>query len=166
MLIKHKGITHERMADAPFTGALICANNCTIGCKGCFNQYLKEEKAQENFVGDIIKIVKSNAFNDGIILAGLEWSLQSNQMMALTRAALAHGLSVMIYTGYNQKEFIRRVPEVLTLKGQVYIKYGAYDERKLVNDNIQYGVKLASSNQCLEKINTFENKWYQAIKNA
>lgn len=164
MLIKHKGITHERMADAPFTGALICANNCTIGCKGCFNQYLKEEAPQLDTVGNIIKIVKSNAFNDGIILAGLEWSLQSNELIALTKAALAHGLNVMIYTGYNQKEFVRRVPEILTIKGSVYIKYGSYDEEKLVNNHILHGVKLASSNQQLEKINAFENGWHRDIK--
>ena len=41
MIIKTKGIVHERVEDAPFMGALISAVDCNLNCKGCFNQHLK-----------------------------------------------------------------------------------------------------------------------------
>lgn len=155
MMIRHKGIHHERMADAPFTGALICAVDCRIGCKGCFNQHLKEEDYVEESIGSILEEVKSHLFNNGIILAGLEWSLQPRELMALTRAAVSQGLQVIIYTGYNKDVFVKRVPEILTIKGPIFIKHGAYDENRLAERHVQYGVKLASDNQQIETLKAF-----------
>lgn len=47
---------------------------------------------------------------------------------------------------------ISEVPESI-LRHCSYIKTGRYDERKLVEDHVMYGVKLASSNQKIHRVN-------------
>lgn len=105
MKIKYKSITHERTEDAPFVGALICANNCKFNCKGCFNQEIKKLPTLINTSEKIIAEVKSNPFNQGIILAGLEWTLQPQELIELASLASKNGLQVMIYTGLDLPDF-------------------------------------------------------------
>ena len=42
------------------------------------------------------------------------------------------------------------------IKDEYYIKTGLYDETKLVEDNVPFGIKLASSNQQIYKIEKVE----------
>jgi pyruvate-formate lyase-activating enzyme len=71
MKIKIKGIYHERTEDAPFIGALICANDCKFNCKNCINEELKYSNGYYMEDIKIINEVLFNSFNKGIILAGL-----------------------------------------------------------------------------------------------
>ncbi len=104
-MIRHKGIFHERTEDAPFTGALISACGCRIGCKNCFNEHIKAVETRIQSPESILDEVEMNIFNDGIILAGLEWSLQPKELITLTKEAIRRNLKVMIYTGYDKKNF-------------------------------------------------------------
>lgn len=101
MKIHYKFIEHERTQDAPFIGALICASKCNLKCKGCFNSVLKKDETLEGYSEDIIEKVAENKFNEGIILAGLEWSETPLEMFELCRLASENGLKVMIYTGLD-----------------------------------------------------------------
>ena len=144
-LVSYKGIIHERAEDAPFMGALIVATSCSNGCRGCFNQHLKNAETHIRYADEIIKEVKQNPFNDGIILGGLEWSEQPDDMIALISCATAAGLEVMIYTGLTEEDFYRRVPR--RCLPNCYIKFGRYDEKCLSDSHTSFGVKLASTNQ-------------------
>ena len=55
----YKGIRHNILNDAPFIGALIIANQCSMPCKDCLNEHLKDNKytIQDSAV-NIIKQVK------------------------------------------------------------------------------------------------------------
>lgn len=108
-MVKYKFIVHERTEDAPFVGALICANGCNIKCKGCFNKDLKKLPAIEESVEDIIQQVKENIFNEGIILGGLEWSEQPLELVQLAQTASDANLKVMIYTGLTFNDFYTRI---------------------------------------------------------
>ena len=149
-LIHYKGIIHERAEDAPFMGALIIATSCSNGCKDCFNQYLKTVKTYTNTAEGIIAEVKQNAFNDGIILGGLEWSEQPEEAIELIRCATANGLAVMLYTGLTEEELYRRLPRE-DLVGCL-VKFGAYDNTCLSDSYSSLGVKLASTNQYVKRI--------------
>ena len=105
MNIHYKSITHERTEDAPFVGALVCASSCHIKCKGCFNKDLKKEHDLVASAEDIINEVKQNPFNQGIILAGLEWSDTPQEMIELCRVASANDLEIIIYTGHTINDF-------------------------------------------------------------
>lgn len=149
MMIRYKVIEQERVEDAPFLGALISAVDCKFHCKGCFNQHLKDLPTLESTSQEIISEVKANPFNEGIILGGLEWTLQPNEMKELVKCAVENNLQVMIYTGLEEKEFISRFPDIV--RYPVYVKYGQYREEMKTENNIQYDVQLASANQYIVK---------------
>ena len=144
-LVSYKGIIHERAEDAPFMGALIIATSCSNGCRGCFNQHLKDAETYLRYADEVIKEVKQNPFNDGIRLGGVEWSEQPDDRVALVSCAAAAGLKVMVYTGLTEEEFYRRVPSHYL--HNCYIKFGKYDEKHLSDNHTSFGVKLASTNQ-------------------
>lgn len=147
MIIKIKGIVHERVEDAPFMGALICAIDCKFNCKGCFNQYLKTLPTIEMDSEEILDEVIKNPFNEGIILAGLEWSLQPNELRELVNSAINKELKVIIYSGLNEEEFKLKFPDLYSLNKNIYFKFGKYEENLKVDNNIHYDVKLSTSNQ-------------------
>ena len=97
------------------------------------------------YADEVIKEVKQNPFNDGIILGGLEWSEQPDDMIALISCAAAAQLKVMIYTGLTVEEFYRGIPS--NYLHNCYIKFGKYDEKCLSDNHTSFGVKLASTNQ-------------------
>ncbi len=147
MAIRYKRIENERMADAPFVGALVCAHSCSIGCKGCFNQDLKKMPSKVESASKIIELVLENPFNKGLILGGLEWSEQPEELIELVQAATQKNLPVIIFTGHTLEDFYEKVPSIKTLEGEIYIKYGGYNEALIEPSRIVYGVKLATSNQ-------------------
>lgn len=148
MFIRYKVIEHERTEDAPFVGALISAIGCNIGCKNCFNQHLKTAPTLYATAEELIEMVKVNPFNEGIIMAGLEWSDQPEELVELVQKSLDQGLNVMIYTGYSLDVFMSRVPALETVRGTIYLKHGAYVPQ--LESTQMYGVQLASSNQRID----------------
>ena len=144
-LIEHRGILHERTEDAPFMGALIIATECNNRCRECFNQHLRDTETYLCYASDIISQVKSNPFNEGIILSGLEWSEHADDAIALISCAKEAGLHVMLYSGLDENQLLKRIPEIY-LSG-CYIKVGKYDNQQAVQNYKSCGVSLASSNQ-------------------
>ena len=141
---------HERTEDAPFVGALISAVDCNFNCKECFNQHLKNNETLYSTEQEIMNMVKSNIFNHGIILAGLEWSNQPEEALALIKCALRNNLDVILYTGMNIDEFKIKYPKLIV--NGIYIKYGRFDLTQKTINHIEYGVTLASANQHIIKI--------------
>lgn len=150
MQVEYKGIIHNVLNDAPFIAALIIAKGCNKGCKSCFNEHLKKESALRATVDEIIATVKRNGLNQGVIFAGLEWSEQPKELIALVKKALEEKLEVIVYTHHYEKEFFKLLPELEEMP--IYIKFGEYDETKKTEANIQFGVKLATSNQYIKKV--------------
>lgn len=151
--MKIKAIIHERTEDAPFIGALVCANDCNFNCKNCFNQHLKESTSIEITKEEIINQIKNNIFNNGIILAGLEWTFQPKDMEALILYSLKNNLKVMLYTGMEQHKFKEHFNHIYNLP--IYIKFGRYEDDNKSDIHYSYGVKLASKNQ---KITSLEDR--------
>ncbi len=145
MKIRTRGICPNNLLDAPFIGMLVCAIGCTNNCPGCFNQHLLNRPITEYEVDEIITFVLSSNIDEGLILAGLEWTEQPEEMKALVNAALENRLKVMIYTGLEQEAFEKLNPEIIQLP--IWVKYGAYKQEQAVPDNICFGVQLASKNQ-------------------
>jgi pyruvate-formate lyase-activating enzyme len=151
--IRYKVIESERIEDAPFVGALISAIDCNFNCSNCFNQSIKSLPTQEKSAIEIINCVKSNSFNKGIILAGLEWTyLQSYEAIDLAYNAKENGLKVMLYTGRNFDD--TKIQALLSTGVFDYIKCGTYREELKTINHIEYGVTLASSNQHIYKQGT------------
>lgn len=143
-MIKYKLIEHERVEDAPFVGALISAINCNFNCPNCFNQKVKDLPTIEKSAKEIVEEIKSNPFNQGIIFGGLEWSLQISEAIELAKEAERQILQTFLYSGSDNfnKEYLQYFD---------YVKIGRYDENLTTDNNIQYGIKLATSNQIIFK---------------
>jgi organic radical activating enzyme len=147
-LIRIKGIWHERTEDAPFVGALVSAVDCHYMCQNCFNQHIKEYKTIERTALDIVIDVINNKFNEGIILAGLEWTLQPLEMEELIHISLEHHLKIILYTGMKEIDFSLQFAQLYVLP--IYVKFGRYVEELSDNNYFSYGVKLASTNQYIK----------------
>lgn len=129
-------------------GALISACDCNFNCKECFNQGIKNIPTKIKTINDIIKEVKSNIFNKGIIFAGLEWTLQMNEALYLASHAKENNLFTMLYTGNEFNYFIKHN---LYLSNFDYIKCGRFIKEQKTINHIEYGVALASLNQHIYK---------------
>ena len=149
-LVNYRGIIHERAEDAPFMGALIIAESCNNNCQGCFNQHIKDSPLYCRFANDIIDEVRTNPFNDGIILGGLEWSENPEDTIELIKLAKAARLQVMLYTGLTEEELYSRIPR--SELQHCYVKFGRYDENALSDNYTSFGIKLASTNQYIKYI--------------
>jgi organic radical activating enzyme len=149
MKIHYKRIDHERTEDAPFMGALISAVDCHFNCKGCFNQYLKTEPTLTKDSKELIEEVKSNSFNQGIILGGLEWTEQPIEMIELILLAIQNDLQIILYTGYDESIFMDTFPDIYRMP--IYIKFGQYDENLKTVINESHHIKLATENQRVKK---------------
>lgn len=147
--INYKLIESERVEDAPFMGALISACDCKYNCPNCFNQKVKNLVTVSSSIEEILKAVKSNPFHKGIIFAGLEWSLQMNECIALATAAKDVGLQTIVYTGADQDSLVMK--QYIKSNAFDYIKCGSYKEELATANHIEYGVVLASSNQHILK---------------
>ncbi len=152
MDVRYKIIEDERVEDAPFVGALISGAYCHFNCRECFNQHLKNLPTCMTTSENLVHRVKKNPFNEGIILAGLEWSEQPEELIDIVKVAMAEQLKVMIYTGASLDLFLKRVPLLKSIQGDIWIKHGAYLPEKAVRNHEVYGVKLASSNQKIEHV--------------
>lgn len=147
--INYKLIEHERVGDAPFIGALISACDCTFNCSNCFNQHIKKLKTITKSSEEIIAGIQSNVFNQGIIFAGLEWSLQPDECILLATEAKRHELLTMLYTGNVWESlFVKRIIESHVFD---YVKCGQYDESLKTVNHVEYGIVLSSSNQHIYK---------------
>ncbi len=148
-MIKYKGIIHNILNDAPFIGALLIAPTCSRGCKNCINEHLKHNGIlYEESAEDIIKKVKSNGLNRGIIMSGLEWTESPESMVKLIDEALKNNLEVILYTHNDEDVFLSKFPNLR--KKEIYIKYGKYEEDMKAAENIHFGVRLATTNQYIK----------------
>jgi hypothetical protein len=146
-IIRHKGIEHGVFTDAPFVGARICAMGCRKHCPGCFNQHLVGQPCITVDVVELIKEIKDNPMNQGIILGGLEWTEQSREMQLIVFEAEKQGLQVIIYTHMDICSFLCNFP---ILKGHdILVKCGEYRKDSIGFWDVKYDVYIASRNQAV-----------------
>ncbi|HHV39690.1 MAG TPA: 4Fe-4S cluster-binding domain-containing protein [Tepidimicrobium sp.] len=149
-LVQYRGIVHNVVNDAPFVGAMAIAPECHRGCKDCFNQHLKEKPLLEATAGEIVDAVAENPFDQGVILAGLEWTYSPDALHALIWTALNKGLQVMLYTYMEEEQFKKAFPHLHDMP--IWVKFGEYDHNRKTKTHVQYGVSLASSNQHIKRL--------------
>lgn len=154
MIIRNKGIYRDRAEDAPWIGTLVSSISCPYNCSGCINDSLKSINYDTIEADDIIKSILDDPFNEGIILAGLEWSEQPEELCVLISKALDSNLKVILYTHCpNRESLLSKVPSLVHFSNkEVLVKYGMYDETKRVYDYWDHGVRLATSNQYIEEL--------------
>ena len=120
-------------------------------CKGCSNPELwkfNQGKPYKDAIHKISKKIKENDIIQNVFLVGGEPLDQDiNELEDFINMLLECGIKIWLFTKYS----IDKVP--VGIKSLCsYIKCGKYDKSKLSKDYVQYGVKIASTNQRIYKI--------------
>lgn len=133
----------------------IFVSGCNLPhCKNCCNP-----ESWDFNIGDIfddnfkIKIDKKiNTFNNIIknvmILGGEPLDQKINSIISLLQFIRQYDVKIWLFTKYDISKISYDIKNLCN-----YIKCGRYDENKKTNNNIQFGISLASSNQTIYKIN-------------
>lgn len=122
-------------------------------CKGCHNpeswNFCQGEEWTEDYYLRVIKpkVIEFNSIINNIMIFGGE-PLDQNHSELLTMLYDLKELNktLWLFTRYELKYIPDEIIECFD-----YIKCGRYIEELSTNNNIQYGVKLASSNQNMYK---------------
>lgn len=120
-------------------------------CKGCHNPELWNFNLGDDWKDKIKDVIdKCKNFNDmvdNIMIFGGEVLDQNNEELEQMLSVLNNlQLPIWVFTRYD----LCQVPNFI-MNYCSYIKCGRYEEDLKTNDNIQYGIKLATSNQNIYK---------------
>ncbi len=125
-------------------------------CKGCFSPETWEFSQGTNYQEALEKDIKLQIENfddmiDKIMLFGGEPLDQNiNELSDFLNQISTFKKEIWIFTHYDFDKAKQILGNLIGLCN--YIKCGAYIEELKCEDNIQYGVKLATSNQKIYKI--------------
>ena len=128
----------------------IAVSGCHGYCKGCHSLETWNFDLGENYKEFLPKIKdkikEASDLIDWIWIYGGE-PLDNNLDDLIDLLKQIHSKPIMLFTHYSLEEVPEEIVELCD-----YIKCGAYIEELKCEDNIQYGVKLATSNQKIYKI--------------
>lgn len=131
----------------------IYLSGCFGSCKGCQNPELKEFDIGEDYLLQIknilAKIKEFDYLIDDIwILGGEPIDQNLDELEDLFKQLKKSNKNIWLFTRYDLENVPLNIRQYCN-----YIKTGVYDETKRTEDNIQYEVKLATSNQKIWKKN-------------
>jgi anaerobic ribonucleoside-triphosphate reductase activating protein len=87
------------------TRFVIWVQGCNKRCVGCFNpQYQQHTENVPMSVKTLLSEVLAVSGIDGITISGGEPMLQAKELSELAKAVQSEGLSVLVFTGYSEKE--------------------------------------------------------------
>ena len=131
----------------------IYLSGCYGNCYNCHNPELKDFNIGNPYKNELLKIIEKIKEFDSLvgniwILGGEPLDNNINELVYFLNYLLQTNKSIWLWTRYE----LNNVPDNIK-KYCNYIKCGEYIEKLSTNDNIQYGIKLATSNQNIYKIN-------------
>ena len=110
MIARIHAIEERSRANGPGARFVVWLQGCTLGCPGCFNPGTHDAgggRAVE--IDDIAAQLARTSGIEGLTLSGGEPLQQPEAAAALLRAARAHDLSTLVFSGYTIEE-IRALP--------------------------------------------------------
>ena len=131
----------------------IYVSGCYGNCKGCHNIELKDfnigEKINDETLNNILKKINRNSdmINNIWILGGEPLDNDLDELIELINKLKIANKKIWIFTRYELSHISHKIIEICD-----YIKTGAYLEELKTEKNIQYGIKLATSNQYIYRL--------------
>jgi len=130
----------------------IYLSGCYGDCYGCHNPELKDFSIGNYYKEELSKL--TNKINDFYFLINSIWILGGepldqnyNELFDLLLYLKQFNKNIWLFTRYEIEEISDEIIEYCD-----YIKTGKYIDELKVDDNIQCGIKLATSNQKVYKI--------------
>ena len=130
----------------------IYLSGCDGHCgRGCHNQELWDFDIGNDYSSELPKIVKKAKDFKGLIdnlwILGGEPLLQEHiELMDLIHELKNTDKKIWLFTRYDIEEIPSYIKDICD-----YIKCGRYIPELVCDDNVQYGVKLSTSNQIIYK---------------
>lgn len=127
-------------------------------CIGCCNEELWDENIGEELTIDKLNQIQNkikefdNLIDNVFILGGEVLEKPINELEWLLKELKKTNKKLWLFTRFEFNEIPPQIKEYCS-----YIKTGRYDQVNLTENNIQYGIKLASENQKIYKL-TEDNK--------
>lgn len=123
---------------------VINVSGCPHKCEGCHSQYLWE------YEGNYIAYDFNNILNfyGGMITCVCFMGGEQNvdELESYLKYVEEYGLKTCLYSGCDSIEEISELLPYLD-----WVKIGRYEESLRTDNNVQYGIKLATSNQKIYK---------------
>jgi anaerobic ribonucleoside-triphosphate reductase activating protein len=123
----------------------IYVSGCTFNCHDCHNPELQDFNVGTNLQNAWESIEKKIINNPDLIkrvwVLGGE-PLQQDDILYMLQFLRDIKMEIWLFTGYELEQIGAHIKAKCD-----YIKCGIYDDTKLVDDKVQYGVKLPSDNQ-------------------
>jgi len=122
-------------------------SNCPHRCKGCHSEYLWEDTGEDlmDTFQDVIKQYEENI--TCVCFMGGDQDIK--QLKIILEYIKNLGYKTCVYSGSDDFDLFKDCLPYLD-----WLKIGSYKEELTVNNNIQYGIKLATSNQKMYKSGT------------
>lgn len=122
-------------ANGPGRRVVWWLQGCTLGCPGCYNPATHAQGGQARDVAELVTLLGNvallnSAQVEGVTLTGGEPMQQPEASLALLRAARAHGLSTLLFSGYTLTEFRAMPLGPLVLAELDVLIDGRYDQTK------------------------------------
>lgn len=122
-------------------------SGCRYRCRGCHSKHLWEYKGNY-LLEDLEDIINAHEFITCVCFMGGDQNME--ELEEALHICKKHDLKTCLYTGNeNIKNFTKIFPWL------DWIKIGRYDDTKLSDNHIEYGIKLASMNQHIYPIHSF-----------
>ncbi len=121
-------------------------------CKGCHNpeswDFNRGDKIDDNYLAIMQNKIKSfDSMIDNVMIFGGEPLDQDvNELTNLLKWLSQFDKKVWIFTRYSLNEVPQDIKDFCD-----YLKCGRYEPQLRIENNIQYGIKLATSNQHIYK---------------
>ena len=120
-------------------------SGCPHHCKGCHSQYLWEYEG-DNLLENMENIIKQyNNYITCVCFMGGDQNMY--ELRLALKCCKRMGYKTCIYSGLNDVRYFKSLFYLLD-----WIKIGKYEESMRCDNHVEYGVKLATSNQHLYKI--------------
>jgi anaerobic ribonucleoside-triphosphate reductase activating protein len=122
-------------------------SGCPYKCKGCHSTYLWEYKG--NYLSKDIDSIFNEYLGMFTCVCFMGGDTNLIELRELLKLCKSKGLTTCIYSGTDNIKSLENCMEYLD-----FIKYGSYKKELKCDNNICYGVKLATSNQKMLKKGT------------
>ncbi len=100
-MLRLHGVASESIVDGPGLRHVIFLQGCPHNCKGCHNpQSHDTQGGYEQDADELLADILQNPLLSGVTFSGGEPFLQAKELVPLAKILKAHGIHILIYTGY------------------------------------------------------------------
>jgi hypothetical protein len=144
-----KGVVFDNKDHPEGLATLIIANGCNKNCLNCCNEHLKSKESYNVEPKELLDFIAKSSFNNYIVLGGLEWTEQIEDLYLLLDLFDEQEINAILYTGLTEDEINSKFPKILNYN--IWVKFGSYQKELSEHSHLSQGIPLATTNQYIKR---------------